>query len=105
MDVPVPLLLHGDLEAAVEDLVESADPVLHLSLAVGSQQVRALVLHLQLKGKAPHLVILQTDTQRGRKLGETITVYVALEWKVLRDSNSLIREQGSTTNTEGRALH
>lgn len=39
-----------------------------------------------------------------RKLGETIIVYVTLEWKLLRNSNSLIREQGSTPNTEGRAL-
>lgn len=58
MQVSVPLLLHGLLEAAVEDLVEGADPFLHLTLTVGSQQVRALVLHLQLEGKPPQFAVL-----------------------------------------------
>lgn len=59
VNVSVPLLLHGHLEAVVQDLVECVDPVVHLGLAVGRQQVRALILHLQLEGKAPHLVVLQ----------------------------------------------
>lgn len=58
MGLPVPLVLHGDLEAAVEDFVEGVDPVLHLPLAVGRQQIRALILHLQLKGKPPDFGIL-----------------------------------------------
>ena len=34
VNVSVPLLLHGNLKAAVQDLVECVDPILHLSLAV-----------------------------------------------------------------------
>lgn len=59
MNVSIPLLLHGDLKAAVQDLVERVDPVLHLSLAVRGQQVGALILHLQLERKPPNLVVLQ----------------------------------------------
>lgn len=66
MDVSVPLLLHGDLEAAVQDLVERVDPVLHLPLAVRRQQVGALILHLQLESEPPDLVVL--PPQAGRRL-------------------------------------
>lgn len=69
VQVPVPLLLHGLLEAAVENLVEDGDPLLHLSLAVGSQQVRALVLHLQLEGKAPHLAVLRNKDRKKLRFG------------------------------------
>lgn len=69
MNVSVPLLLHGHLEAVVEDLVQRVDPLVHLGLAVGRQQVGALVLHLQLKGEPPNLVVLQRRRRerRGRK--------------------------------------
>lgn len=59
MQVSVPLLLHGLLKAAVENLVEGADPLLHLRLAVRSQQERALILHLQLEGKPTHFAVLK----------------------------------------------
>lgn len=59
MQVSVPLLLHGLLEAAVEDLVERADPLLHLRLTVSGQEERALVLHLQLEGEAAHFAVLK----------------------------------------------
>lgn len=59
MNFSIPLLLHGDLKAAVQDLVERVDPVLHLSLAVRGQQVGALILHLQLEREPPNLVVLQ----------------------------------------------
>lgn len=55
----VPFLLHGLFKAAVEDLIEGADPLLHLRFAVCSQQERALVLHLQLKGKPAHFAVLE----------------------------------------------
>lgn len=61
VQLSVPWLLHGQLEAAVQDFVEDVDPVVHLGLAVGSQQVRALILHLQLEGKAPHFTVLHTQ--------------------------------------------
>lgn len=64
MNVSVPLLLHGDLEAAVQDLVERVDPVLHLCLAVCGQQVGALILHLQLESKPPDLVVLRPQPKR-----------------------------------------
>ena len=64
MQVSVPLLLHGLLEAAVEDLVEGADPLVHLCLAVRSQQERALILHLQLKGKPAHFAVLEEDKRK-----------------------------------------
>lgn len=64
MNVSVPLLLHGDLKAAVQDFVERVDPVLHLSFAVRSQQVGALILHLQLKSKPPNLVVLPPQARR-----------------------------------------
>lgn len=63
MNVSVPLLLHGDLKAAVQDLVERVYPILHLCLAVCSQQVRALILHFQLEGETPHLVVLQPQSR------------------------------------------
>lgn len=59
VQVPIPLLLHGLFEAAVEDLVEDGDPLLHLCFAVCSQQVRALILHLQLEGKPAHFAVLK----------------------------------------------
>lgn len=59
MQVSIPLLLHGLLEAAVENLVEGADPLLHLRLAVRSQQERALILHLQFEGKPTHFAVLK----------------------------------------------
>lgn len=59
MQVSVPLLLHGLFEAAVQDLVERADPLLHLRLALCSQQERALILHLQLKGEPAHFAVLE----------------------------------------------
>lgn len=34
MNVSVPLLLHGNLKAAVQNLVERVDPVLHLCFAI-----------------------------------------------------------------------
>lgn len=79
MHVSIPLLLHGDLEAAVQDFVECVDPILHLHLAVRSQQVRALILHLQLEGEPPDLVVLQPRSRldkrkKGDKLEKTITL-------------------------------
>lgn len=59
MQVSVPLLLHGLFEAAVEDLVEGADPLLHLCVTVCSQQEGAFILHLQLKGEAAHFAVLE----------------------------------------------
>lgn len=59
VQVSVSLLLHGLFEAAVEDLVEGADPLVHLCLAVCGQQERALILHLELKGKATHFAVLK----------------------------------------------
>ncbi len=64
MNVSIPLLLHGNLEAAVQDLVERVDPVLHLSFTVRSQQVGALILHLQLESKPPNLVVLPPQHRR-----------------------------------------
>lgn len=62
MQLSVPALLHGLFKAAVQDLVEGSDPVVHLALVVCRQQVRAFILHLQLEGKAPHLTVLQQNT-------------------------------------------
>lgn len=59
VQVSVPLLLHGLLKAAVEDLVKCADPLVHLGFTVCSQQERALILHLQLEGKPAHLAVLK----------------------------------------------
>lgn len=64
MQVSVPLLLHGLFKAAVENLVEGADPLLHLCFAVCSQQERALILHLQLKGKPTHFAVLKEDKRK-----------------------------------------
>lgn len=61
MNVSIPLLLHGDLKAAVEDLVEHVDPVLHLCFTFCSQQVGALILHLQLESKPPNFVVLERE--------------------------------------------
>jgi len=59
VQVSVPLLLHGLLKAAVEDLVEGADPLLHLRFAVRGQKKGALVLHLQLKSEPAHFDVLE----------------------------------------------
>lgn len=59
VQVSVPLLLHGLFKAAVENLVEGADPLLHLRFTVCSQQEGAFILHLQLEGKATHFAVLQ----------------------------------------------
>ncbi len=64
MNVSIPLLLHGDLKAAVQDLVERVDPILHLPFAVRSQQVGALILHLKLESKPPNLVVLLPQPRR-----------------------------------------
>lgn len=61
VQVSVPLLLHGLFEAAVENLVEGSYPLLHFHFAVGRQQERALVLHLQLEGKPTHFAVLEED--------------------------------------------
>lgn len=97
VQVPVPLLLHGLLEAAVEDLVEDGDPLLHLGLAVGSQQVRALVLHLQLEGEAPHLAVL-----RSRRTEKKIEIWTAGEKRkshgalaYLNHAHARVQEDGS----------
>lgn len=66
MNVSIPLLLHGNLKAAVQDLFERVDPILHLSFTVSGQQVGALILHLQLESKPPNLVAL--PPQRRRRL-------------------------------------
>lgn len=58
MKVSVPLLLHSLFKAAVENLVEGTDPLLHLGFTVRSQQEGALILHLQLKGKPTHFAVL-----------------------------------------------
>lgn len=68
VNVSIPLLLHGDFKAAVQDLIERADPVLHLRLAVCSQQVGALILHLKLESKPSNFVVLQRH--RGKKNGK-----------------------------------
>lgn len=59
IQIAVPFLLHGLFKAAVKNLVQDADPLLHFSFAVGSQQERALILHLQLKRKPTHFAILK----------------------------------------------
>lgn len=59
VNVSISLLLHGDFKATVQDLIECVDPFLHLRLAVCSQQVGALILHLKLESKPSNLVVLQ----------------------------------------------
>lgn len=86
MNVSIPLLLHGNLKAAVQDFVECVDPILHLSFTVCSQQVGALILHLQLKCKSPNLVVLQGQHKRGlektRKGGTgRQTLKIRILWK------------------------
>lgn len=61
MQVHIPLLLHGLFKAAVQNLVEGADPLLHLCLTVCSQKERALILHLQLEGEPTHFAVLKDD--------------------------------------------
>ena len=70
MKVSIPLLLHGELKAGVQDLVECADPVVHLALAVCGQQVRALILHLQLERKATNFVILKDGDKDFKSAGK-----------------------------------
>lgn len=77
MTVSVPLLLHGDLKAAVQDLVQRVDPILHLPFAIGSQQVGALILHLQLESKPPDLVILQHGVRSDKM---AICVLGRIDW-------------------------
>lgn len=67
MNVSIPLLLHGNLKAAVQDFVERVDPILHLCFTVCGQQVGALILHLQLKRESPNLVVLQRQHKEIRE--------------------------------------
>lgn len=64
MQVSVPLLLHGLFKATVENLVECANPLLHFCFTVCSQQERALILHLQLKGKPAHFAVLKEEASK-----------------------------------------
>ncbi len=85
MQVSVPLLLHGLLEAAVEDFVEGADPLVHLCLAVCRQQERALILHLQLKGKPANFAVLQEDHANIhlKHFGPSVKFYIQAVFKLL----------------------
>lgn len=77
MQVPVPLLLHGLLKAAVENLVKCADPLIHLRFTVCSQQECALILHLQLEGKPAHFAVLKSrDANLFLKASTTFTVCI-----------------------------
>lgn len=68
MWLSIPLLLHGELEAAVKYFVQRVDPLLHLTFRVGGQQIRTLILHLQFKCKSAHLIILHRERQERLEL-------------------------------------
>lgn len=94
VQVPVPLLLHGLFEAAVEDLVEDGDPLLHLCFTVCSQQVCALILHLQLEGEPAHFAILKDD----RHLVWSIKTCLGPRHRVCGSCKSLLPEPHPCTS-------